>query len=138
MYIIDILYDSFDANLPIVCRIFAEVMRIDSTDLLVERLKLKQYKRAVITTHHKPDGDAMGSSLGLYGFLKQMIDQVYVITPTDYADFLSWLPENDSVIIYEGNESKVKDLLKETDLVFCLDFNRLSRINQSIHPRILN
>jgi hypothetical protein len=101
MYIIDILYDSFDANLPIVCRIFAEVMRIDSTDLLVERLKLKQYKRAVITTHHKPDGDAMGSSLGLYGFLKQMIDQVYVITPTDYADFLSWLPENDSVIIYE-------------------------------------
>jgi phosphoesterase RecJ-like protein len=130
MYIIDILYDSFDANLPIVCRIFAEVMRIDSTDLLVERLKLKQYKRAVITTHHKPDGDAMGSSLGLYGFLKQMIDQVYVITPTDYADFLSWLPENDSVIIYEGNESRVKDLLKETDLVFCLDFNRLSRINQ--------
>lgn len=105
-------------------------MRIDSTDILVEKLKSREYKRAVITTHHKPDGDAMGSSLGLLGFLQKWIQEVYVITPTDYAEFLFWLPQNDQVIIYEENKERAVEILNQTDLVFCLDFNRLSRINQ--------
>ena len=105
-------------------------MRIDTTELLVKRLQQQKYNRAVITTHHKPDGDAMGSSLGLYCFLKQIIQEVYVITPTDYADFLNWLPFNSEVINFEENEDKAKSILIETDLVFCLDFNRLYRINK--------
>ena len=105
-------------------------MRIDSTDKLVERLKARHYKRAVITTHHKPDGDAMGSSLGLLGFLQQFLDEVYVVTPTDYADFLSWLPQNDQVVVFEEQENKALEILAHADLVFCLDFNRLSRINK--------
>jgi phosphoesterase RecJ-like protein len=129
-YRFDILCCSFNANLPIVCRIFAVAMRIDSTELLVQRLKNKEFKRAVITTHHKPDGDAMGSTLGLYGFLKQIMDEVFLITPTDYADFLNWLPQNNVVINFEESEAFATSVLNEADLVFCLDFNRLYRINK--------
>jgi phosphoesterase RecJ-like protein len=105
-------------------------MRLDTLAPLIENIQRGLYKKAVITTHHKPDGDAMGSSLGLYAFLKHHVGEVRVITPTDYADFLNWLPGNDQVLIYEGNESVATALTHEADLVFCLDFNRLSRINE--------
>ncbi len=56
---------------------------------------LAQPQKIVITTHHKPDGDAMGSSLGLYNYLIQLGHSVKVITPTDYPQYLSWMPGND-------------------------------------------
>ena len=61
---------------------------------------LAQPKKIVITTHHKPDGDAMGSSLGLYNYLIQQGHHVIVITPTDYPYYFNWMPGNDNVIIY--------------------------------------
>lgn len=87
-------------------------------------------QKIVITTHHKPDGDAMGSSLGLYAFLIQKGHHVQVITPTDYPDFLHWLPNNSDVIIYTEAEQKAIQLVNEADLIFCCDFNTLSRINE--------
>ncbi|MBS3915152.1 MAG: bifunctional oligoribonuclease/PAP phosphatase NrnA [Bacteroidetes bacterium] len=104
-------------------------MRADTIAPVAEGLKTGTYKNIVITTHHKPDGDAMGSSLGLYLFLKRYA-HVQVITPTDYADFLNWLPGNDDVLIYEGNETRAEEVTRNADLIFCLDFNRLSRINE--------
>lgn len=87
-------------------------------------------QKIVITTHHKPDGDAMGSSLGLYAYLIQKGHHVSLITPTDYPTFLHWLPNNSNVIIYtEAQEESVK-LVNEAALIFCLDFNTLSRINE--------
>ena len=53
---------------------------------------LLQPRNVVITTHQKPDGDAMGSSLGLYNFLIQFGHTVTVISPTNWADFLNWMP----------------------------------------------
>lgn len=90
----------------------------------------KHSGKIVITTHHKPDGDAMGSSLALYNYFKSAGIDSQVITPTDYADFLWWLPSNDKVLIYEGNESRADELISEASLIYCLDFNALSRINQ--------
>lgn len=87
-------------------------------------------QKIVITTHHKPDGDAMGSSLGLYAYLIQNGHHVTVITPTDYPDFLYWLPNNSDVIIYTAHEEKSVQLVNEAALIFCLDFNTLSRINE--------
>lgn len=84
----------------------------------------------VITTHHKPDGDAMGSSLGLYNYLIQKGHHVRVIAPTDYPLFLHWLPNNPEVIIYTEKIEESKKHIAEADLVFCLDFNALSRINE--------
>lgn len=84
-------------------------------------------KKIIITTHHKPDGDALGSSLGLYHYLLKKNHRVSVITPTDYPKFLWWLPGNKNVINFEQHEAKAKKLLEEAELLFCLDFNRLNR-----------
>ncbi|HTI58900.1 DHH family phosphoesterase [Mucilaginibacter sp.] len=91
---------------------------------------LEQPRRIVITTHHKPDGDAMGSSLGLYNYLIQQGHHTKVITPTDYPDFLAWMPGNGEVIIYTDNIQQSAELVANAELIFCLDFNTLSRINE--------
>jgi len=91
---------------------------------------LEQPQKIVITTHHKPDGDAMGSSLGLYNYLIQQGHHTKVITPTDYPDFLAWMPGNGEVIIYTENTKESAELVANAELIFCLDFNTLSRINE--------
>jgi bifunctional oligoribonuclease and PAP phosphatase NrnA len=57
--------------------------------------------RIIITSHFKPDGDAMGSSLGLYHYLKSAGIESKVIVPSDYADFLHWMPGNNKVLFIE-------------------------------------
>jgi len=91
---------------------------------------LAQPKKIVITTHHKPDGDAMGSSLGVYNYLVQQNHNVKVITPTDYPQFLSWMPGNDHVIVYTDHKETSNELIANAEVIFCLDFNALSRINE--------
>lgn len=77
--------------------------------------------------HQKPDGDAMGSTLGLYHFLIQFGHEVTVISPTNWASFLSWMPGSKQVLDYERDTDKVNQLLNEADWIFCLDFNTLGR-----------
>ncbi len=77
--------------------------------------------------HQKPDGDAMGSSLGLYHFLIQLGHTVTVISPTNWADFLDWMPAVKKVLDYEAHHAAADKILNEAELVFCLDFNTLSR-----------
>lgn len=91
---------------------------------------LAQPQKIVITTHHKPDGDAMGSSLGLYNYLIQQGHHVKVITPTDYPDFLSWMPGNGEVVIYTDHKEESAAYIEDARIIFCLDFNALSRINE--------
>src|ERR1700712_3770865 len=91
---------------------------------------LAQPQKIVITTHHKPDGDAMGSSLGLYNYLIQQGHHAQVITPTDYPQFLNWMPGNGDVIIYTDNVAIADQLIADADMIFCLDFNALGRINE--------
>jgi len=91
---------------------------------------LAQPKKIVITTHHKPDGDAMGSSLGLYNYLIQQGHHARVITPTDYPAFLNWMPGNGDVTIYTDKIAECDQLIANADIIFCLDFNSLSRINE--------
>jgi len=99
-------------------------------ELAALKILLGQPKHIVITTHHKPDGDAMGSSLGLYNYLIQKGHQVRVIAPTDYPLFLHWLPNNPDVIIYTEKQEESQQLVANADIIFCLDFNWLSRINE--------
>jgi phosphoesterase RecJ-like protein len=91
---------------------------------------LAQPQKIVITTHHKPDGDAMGSSLGLYNYLIQQGHHVKVITPTDYPEFLSWMPGNEEVMIYTSHAEQAANLIADAQIIFCLDFNALGRINE--------
>jgi len=91
-------------------------------------------RKAVIITHFKPDADALGSSLGLAGFLKKKGHKVQVITPSDYPGFLAWMPGNEDVLALskESNdlEKKAAELIAKANVIFCLDFSGLARINQ--------
>ncbi|MFC6996078.1 DHH family phosphoesterase [Rufibacter roseus] len=99
----------------------------------IEALKelLATPKKVMITTHHKPDADALGSSLGLSGYLKKKGHQVQVITPSDYPSFLNWMSGNDEVLVYSPKVDKqAQAIIQEADVIFCLDFNHLGRINE--------
>ena len=89
--------------------------------------QLRDPKNVVITTHQKPDGDAMGSSLGLFHFLKQLGHSVTVVSPTNWADFLDWMPSTKLVLDYERQTEEANELIDKADWIFCLDFNTLSR-----------
>ena len=92
---------------------------------------LQHPKQILITTHHKPDADALGSSLGLAGYLKKKGHQVTVITPSDYPGFLNWMEGNEDVLIYSaGNDALVQKIIQQVDVIFCLDFSALCRINE--------
>ena len=84
-------------------------------------------KQIVITMHQKPDGDAMGSTLGLYHFLLQFGHTITVISPTNWASFLNWMPGCKSVLDYERDTEKSNGIIDKADWIFCLDFNTISR-----------
>ena len=89
--------------------------------------QLAEPRKIVVTMHQKPDADAMGSSLGLAHFLKQLGHSVTVISPTNWAKWLNWMPGCNEVIDYEANRAKVDAILDETQWLFCLDFNIFHR-----------
>jgi phosphoesterase RecJ-like protein len=89
--------------------------------------ELSNPKKVVVTMHQKPDGDAMGSTLGLFHFLKQLGHQVTVISPTNWASFLNWMPGCKEVMDYEKNAATANQLIASADWIFCLDFNTLGR-----------
>jgi phosphoesterase RecJ-like protein len=89
-------------------------------------------KKIIITTHHKPDADALGSSLGLAGYLQKLEHDVRVITPTDFPSFLDWMQGRSYVLQFDQNDktkAEAAKLVAEADVIFCLDFNTLERIN---------
>jgi phosphoesterase RecJ-like protein len=88
---------------------------------------LLQPRKVVITTHQKPDGDAMGSSLGLYHFLLQFGHTITVISPTNWASFLNWMPGTKQVVDYERQTEEADKAIDAADWIFCLDFNTLNR-----------
>ena len=92
-------------------------------------------RKVVITMHQKPDPDAMGSSLGLYNFLRKFGHDVTVISPTNWPQFLNWMPGCEHVLDYENEKSKADKHLEEADWLFCLDFNTLSR-TKTMEPMI--
>jgi len=89
---------------------------------------LNEPKKIVVIPHQNPDGDAMGSSLGLAIFLEKLKHKVTVVTPNDYPKFLKWLPKSKDVIQFELQNNKATNKLKESELIFILDFNALHRV----------
>lgn len=101
--------------------------RMTDNDIIELKQLLTKSKRIVIVPHKNPDGDAIGSSLGLYHYLKQNGHQAVVITPNDYPEFLKWIPGEDTILKYDENQKKAIDLVQQADLIFTLDFNALHR-----------
>jgi phosphoesterase RecJ-like protein len=84
-------------------------------------------KEILITMHQKPDADALGSSLGLYHVLNALGHKVNVVSPTNWPSFLNWMPGMDAVIDAESRKDYAAELVQHADIIFCLDFNTLSR-----------
>jgi phosphoesterase RecJ-like protein len=97
---------------------------------------LREPKKIVITMHQKPDPDAMGSALGLYHMLIQLGHSVTVVSPTNWATFLDWMPGCDKVLDYENYKmrDRADQALKEAQWLFCLDFNTLPRTRNMAGP----
>jgi phosphoesterase RecJ-like protein len=105
-------------------KIIAEVLVNDSNDLINKASKI------AIITHISPDGDAIGSALGLYHFLYSLNKESIVIVPNRYASFFNWMPAVSQILIYDENKDQIDKLLLSCDLMILTDFNTNSRIGQ--------
>ena len=99
-------------------------------DIQKIKIHLSKPKKIVIIPHRNPDGDAMGSTLGLYHFLLKLNHEVVVISPNEFPEFLDWLPAADKVLIYEKQKPEATKIINEAELIFTLDFNALYRVGE--------
>ncbi|MCC2589694.1 DHH family phosphoesterase [Chryseobacterium sp. MFBS3-17] len=93
-------------------------------------------KKIVIITHYNPDGDAIGSSLGLKHFLKQKGVEAEVIVPNDFPKFLKWMPEAKQIIIADYKRKQAGEAIYHADVIFVLDFNASHRAGNLVGPWI--
>ena len=87
-------------------------------------------KQIAIISHRNPDGDALGSSLALSLYLQSVGHSVKVIMPSDYPINFEWMPQSEEIIIFDTNQVLAEKSVKEAEIIFCLDFNSLERIDK--------
>ncbi|WP_165024602.1 DHH family phosphoesterase [Dysgonomonas sp. ZJ279] len=102
---------------------------IDSRKISQVEDLLDKHDKIVIVTHVSPDGDAIGSSLGLYHYLNDLGNEVTVIVPNVFPDFLRWIKGAKDILVYEKYPEYAQKLIEEAQLIFCLDFNIPKRTN---------
>ena len=86
-------------------------------------------EKIVIVAHVAPDGDAIGSSLGLWHFFNSQEKTANIIVPNAFPDFLKWMPGSKDVLLYDRYKEFADKLIAEAEIICCLDFNALSRID---------
>ena len=101
-------------------------------DIQAVQILLATPKKIAIIPQRGPDGDAMGSTLGLYHFLLKNNHHPIVIAPNEFPDFLAWLPGSETVKIFEKDKENCTKILEEADLIFTLDFNALHRVGSDM------
>lgn len=89
---------------------------------------IKSSNHILLVSHTNPDGDAVGSVLGMYHYLKKVDKEVTMMLPNMFPDFYSWLPDSDKILIYENNSKYCQKVINKSDLIFALDFSNLSRL----------
>lgn len=101
---------------------------IGEKQLLHSQEQIEKAQKIVLVTHLSPDGDAMGSSLGLYHYLQDLGKEVRVVVPNAFPYFLKWMNGAKDVVVNTYIPTVAEALIKNADLIFCLDFNTLKRI----------
>lgn len=82
-----------------------------------------------IVTHVNPDGDAIGSAIAWSNFLKEKGISSTIIVPNHFPDFLKWIKGSEDILVHFNQKDRCERILKQSDLLFCCDFNRLSRLD---------
>ncbi|PIE99903.1 MAG: DHH family phosphoesterase [Maribacter sp.] len=91
---------------------------------------LSKPQKIVIVPHKNPDGDAIGSTLALWHYLKNKGQEVHIIAPNNFPKFLKWMPGHDQILIFERENARSMALIDQATVIFTLDFNHLGRIGQ--------
>ena len=102
-------------------------------DIEAIQLLLATPKKIAIIPHRGPDGDAMGSTLGLYHFLLKNKHHPVVVSPNEFPDFLAWMPGSETVKIFEKDKQNCTKILEDAEIIFTLDFNALHRTGEMEH-----
>ncbi|MBK8500322.1 MAG: DHH family phosphoesterase [Flavobacteriales bacterium] len=92
------------------------------------RALLAAPKRCAIVTHYNPDGDAIGSSIGLQHILRAAGHAAHVILPNSPPAFLHWIPGYADAVPFDKDQERALSIIQECDILFCLDFNRTDRV----------
>jgi phosphoesterase RecJ-like protein len=109
---------------------------LDNDQLALMDQLISDANTVLVVCHKSPDGDAIGSLLGWAEFMRLRGKDVTMIVPDQYPDFLKWLPNTDKIVRYDKHTDKCDMLFKIADLVFCLDFNTLSRVDEMQHALV--
>ena len=107
---------------------------LNEQELQALRTHIAQSSRILICAHRGPDGDAVGSSLGWAEYLRQQGKQVDIVMPTPFPDFLRWMPGSQDIRFYARHEAEAEQVIAQADLIFCLDFNGLQRLQEMQAP----
>lgn len=105
-----------------------ELNLLSQEQVILLRQLIAGAKHVLILGHANADGDAIGSCLGMAGYLAQQGKETDILVPDAYPDFLKWVPGNEKIIRADKHMDKIEELFEKTDLIFCLDFNVPSRI----------
>jgi len=87
-------------------------------------------KDIAIITHRNPDGDALGSSLGLQLFLEKLGHAVKVVLPSEFPNTFLFMPKVSEAVVYDLTRDRALESLRNAEIIFCLDFNGLDRIDK--------
>ena len=91
---------------------------------------LRFNKKILVSSHRNPDGDAIGSSLALAIYLRNIGHDVKVVAPREYPSTFEFLPGIEDYFIYDVHNDKLDPFIDACDIVFALDFNGLDRIDR--------
>lgn len=109
------------------------MIEIDSSKIEILENLVTKANSIVITTHKRPDGDAIGSSLGIYYFLNKLGKAAKLVLNDKYPDSLKFMFNNfplEQLSIYSEDKNETKTWIKEADLIFCMDFNEFHRTDK--------
>lgn len=99
---------------------------------------IKEAKKIVITSHKSPDGDSIGSSLGLQNFIEKLGREAVVCHADKGALSLTWVAGAHDIVTFEENPDKARELYKNADLIFCLDYNSADRVGPDLEPLLVS
>lgn len=103
---------------------------INDQELFALMRIIQSSHRIVICAHRGPDGDAVGSSLGWAEYLTHIGKEVSIVMPNPFPDFLRWLPASQTIRFYAKHETEASRIINQAELIFCLDFNGLERLQE--------
>lgn len=101
---------------------------MENTDFAKISELLSVPRNILITSHTNPDGDAIGASLALHGYLKQKGHDVRVMVPDPYPSFLAWMPGHEEIAVFTREKEVCLKYIEEADVLFSVDYNSLDRL----------